>query len=192
MGPSCFGTVKRYIIGGIVLVAGTGSSCRVLLDDGRVYGVGGAIRLVFDEDDGVEIPRYSTHLIRSLLLKHFEIDDKVDILEHLYNTADPAINALFNDAGTILGKQFVVAAGHLPNEYRAEVNLILVGSVFLSWDVIKSGFIHAVQGSWIPKLHLYRPTDTIAIGAAVLVAKKANIDIHHLNNGEHIETIEFY
>ncbi|VDM56574.1 unnamed protein product [Angiostrongylus costaricensis] len=189
--------------GGVILVAGTGSSCRVLLADGHVFGVGGwghqigdggsgfwiamrAIRMVFDEDDGMEIP------IRDLLLQvdlysHFEIGDKVDILEHLYNkfekshiasftkklaenTADPAINLLFHDAGVILGKHFVVAAGHLPSV----------------------GFIHAVQGSWIPRVHLYRPTGSSAIGAALLVANKAGFDIPHPKNCEHMETIEFY
>ncbi|KIH52024.1 hypothetical protein ANCDUO_17881 [Ancylostoma duodenale] len=88
--------------GGVVLISGTGSSCRVLLDDGRVFGVGGwghvigdggsafwiairAIRLIFDEDDGMETPHESTALIRKLMLEHFKIEDKVDILEHLYN-----------------------------------------------------------------------------------------------------------
>ncbi|KAK6057554.1 BadF/BadG/BcrA/BcrD ATPase family protein [Cooperia oncophora] len=180
--------------GGVILVAGTGSSCRVLLNNGRVFGVGGwghqigdggsgfwiairsfhfyivvhahpvfestpnyrAIRLLFDEDDGMEIPHESTKLIRELLLKHFKIEDKVDILEYLYNKFqkshiasftgelakhldDPAINKLFFDAGELLGKQFVVASGHLPSECRAEVNLVLVGSVFLSWNVVRKG-----------------------------------------------------
>ncbi|PIO59989.1 BadF/BadG/BcrA/BcrD ATPase family protein, partial [Teladorsagia circumcincta] len=88
--------------GGVILIAGTGSSCRVLLNNGRVFGVGGwghqigdggsgfwiairAIRIIFDEDDGMEIPHESTALIRELLLKHFKIEDKVDILEYLYN-----------------------------------------------------------------------------------------------------------
>ncbi|VDM74062.1 unnamed protein product [Strongylus vulgaris] len=52
---------------------------------------------------------------------------------------DPMIHKLFFDAGEILGKQFVVAAGHLPSDQRAEVNLVLVGSVFKSWNVIKEG-----------------------------------------------------
>ncbi|KAJ1347185.1 hypothetical protein KIN20_002185 [Parelaphostrongylus tenuis] len=197
---------------GIILVAGTGSSCRVLLADGRVFGVGGwghqigdggsgfwiamrAIRMLFDEDDGLEIPHHSTQMIRNLLLQHFEIEDKVDILEHLYNkfkksciasftkklaehTTDPAINGLFHDAGVILGRQFVVAAGHLPSEERAEVNLVLVGSIFLSWNVVKSGFIHAVQGSWIPRVNLYRPKGSSAIGLLCWQQTKVVLTFH--------------
>ncbi|VDO87553.1 unnamed protein product [Haemonchus placei] len=211
--------------GGVVLIAGTGSSCRVLLRDGRVFGVGGwghvigdggsafwiairAIRILFDEDDGLEIPHESTALIRELLLKHFEIEDKVDILEHLYNkfqkshiasftgemakhVDDPAISKLFFDAGEILGKQFVVASGHLPSEYRSEVNLLIVGSVFKSWDALKKGFVHAVTGSWIPKVNIYRPTTSSALGAAALVAQGAGFNIAR-PDAELQETINFY
>ncbi|WKX94036.1 hypothetical protein Q1695_011360 [Nippostrongylus brasiliensis] len=212
--------------GGVILIAGTGSSCRVLLENGRVFGVGGwghiigdggsgfwialrAIRMLFDEDDGMETPHDSTDLIRELMLKHFKIEDKVDILEHLYSkfqkshiasftkelakhTDDPAINRLFFDAGEILGRQFVVAAGHLPSEARAEINLVLVGSVFLSWKVVRKGFVHAVDGSWIPKVHIYTPSDSSAIGAAILVAKQADVTIPRSNGAKHMETISFY
>ncbi|XGW10956.1 hypothetical protein V3C99_012448 [Haemonchus contortus] len=211
--------------GGVVLIAGTGSSCRVLLRDGRVFGVGGwghvigdggsafwiairAIRILFDEDDGLEIPHESTALIRELLLKHFEIEDKVDILEHLYNkfqkshiasftgemakhVDDPAISKLFFDAGEILGKQFVVASGHLPSEFRSEVNLLIVGSVFKSWDALKKGFVHAVTGSWIPKINIFRPTTSCAVGAAALVAQAAGFHIPR-PDAELQETINFY
>ncbi|KHJ87031.1 hypothetical protein OESDEN_13202 [Oesophagostomum dentatum] len=102
----------------------------------------------------MEIVHESTALLRKLLLQHFKIENKVDILEHLYNKFqkskiasftktmaehidDPVIHKLFFDAGEILGKQFVVAAGHLPSDRRAEVDLVLVGSVFKSWPVIK-------------------------------------------------------
>ncbi|VDL63637.1 unnamed protein product [Nippostrongylus brasiliensis] len=206
--------------GGVILIAGTGSSCRVLLENGRVFGVGGwghiigdggsgfwialrAIRMLFDEDDGMETPHDSTDLIRELMLKHFKIEDKVDILEHLYSkfqkshiasftkelakhTDDPAINRLFFDAGEILGRQFVVA------EARAEINLVLVGSVFLSWKANVSGFVHAVDGSWIPKVHIYTPSDSSAIGAAILVAKQADVTIPRSNGAKHMETISFY
>ncbi|EYC08463.1 hypothetical protein Y032_0066g3780 [Ancylostoma ceylanicum] len=212
--------------GGVVLISGTGSSCRVLLDDGRVFGVGGwghvigdggsafwiairAIRLIFDEDDGMETPHESTALIRKLMLQHFKIEDKVDILEHLYNKFqksniasftkvmaqhpdDPAIRHLLFDAGEILGRQFVVAASHLPSEYREEVNLVVVGSVFKSWEALKPGFARAIQGSWIPRVNLYRPAKSKAFGAAALVAIKCGTRLPHPKNAEHFETLEFY
>ncbi|RCN40378.1 hypothetical protein ANCCAN_13669 [Ancylostoma caninum] len=212
--------------GGVVLISGTGSSCRVLLNDGRVFGVGGwghvigdggsafwiairAIRLIFDEDDGMETPHESTALIRELMLQHFKIEDKVDILEHLYNKfqkshiasftkvlaehpKDPAIHRLLFDAGEILGRQFVVAASHLPSESRGEVNLVVVGSVFKSWEVLKEGFARAIQGSWIPRVHLYRPPKSKAFGAAALVAIKCDVSLPHPKNAEHFETLEFY
>ncbi|KAK6733022.1 hypothetical protein RB195_017033 [Necator americanus] len=211
--------------GGIVLIAGTGSSCRVLLEDGRVFGVGGwghvigdggsafwiaikAIRLLFDEDDGMETPHESTELIRRLLLQHFNLQNKVDILELLYNKfkkskiasftkvmaqhpEDPAIHKLFFEAGEVLGKHLLVAAGHLPSENRSEVNLVLVGSVFKSWPVIKDGFVYAIQGSWIPRINLYRPAKSKALGAAVLVAMRSDVRIPHPNNAELFETLDF-
>ncbi|CAI2336500.1 unnamed protein product [Caenorhabditis sp. 36 PRJEB53466] len=86
---------------GIVLIAGTGSSCRMKKRDGTIKGVGGwghqigdggsafwiarsAIQMLFDAEDGLET-EFNTDVIKRLLLEHYNIDDKTRILDYLYS-----------------------------------------------------------------------------------------------------------
>uniref|UniRef100_A0A183F4H7 N-acetyl-D-glucosamine kinase n=1 Tax=Heligmosomoides polygyrus TaxID=6339 RepID=A0A183F4H7_HELPZ len=198
-------TVAAAFEHGVILIAGTGSSCRVLLNDGRVFGVGGwghqigdggsafwiamrAIRMIFDEDDGMEIPHESTQKIRELLLEYFNIEDKVDILEHLYSKFQKSKVALFTKE---LAKRAFIP-----------VPIRTILQYFFSYRYRRScskqvilrllGFVHAVQGTWIPKVNIYRPSTSSAIGAAVMVAQQAGISIPHPNCASLLETINFY
>uniref|UniRef100_A0A1I7XTA5 N-acetyl-D-glucosamine kinase n=1 Tax=Heterorhabditis bacteriophora TaxID=37862 RepID=A0A1I7XTA5_HETBA len=214
---------------GAILVAGTGSSCRILLENGSVIGVGGwghiigdggsgywianrAIRILFDDDDGLSPACAPTDVLRELFLKHFHIKDKVEILEYLYSkfqksyiasftivlaehANDPVIAKLFFDAGEILGKHFRVAVSRLPEESRNNIPLTLVGSVFKSWNLLKDdiflGFISALSGSSIHHVSLWRSAKSSAAGAAVLVARQIGISVPHSSNADNFETIEF-
>ncbi|EGT38300.1 hypothetical protein CAEBREN_32623 [Caenorhabditis brenneri] len=86
---------------GIVLIAGTGSSCRMKRKDGVIVGAGGwghqigdggsafwiareAIQMLFDAEDGF-VPYYNTNVIKQLLFAHYNINDKTRILDYLYS-----------------------------------------------------------------------------------------------------------
>ncbi|CAP32143.2 Protein CBG13487 [Caenorhabditis briggsae] len=86
---------------GIVLIAGTGSSCRLKMSNGEVKGAGGwghqigdggsafwiareAIQLLFDAEDGM-IDGWDTVVIKELLFEHYQINDKTRILDFLYS-----------------------------------------------------------------------------------------------------------
>ncbi|CAI5443765.1 unnamed protein product [Caenorhabditis angaria] len=212
---------------GIVLIAGTGSSCRMLMKNGEVKGVGGwghsigdggsaywianrAIRTLFDDDDGLEKAKFGVEKIRELLCDHFKIADKIGILDFLYhkfekhtiaqftktlseNPEDPQIAEIFKDAGIIIAKHVAAISKHLDSEDRKELSIVLVGSVFKSWNLLKSGFVEELKraSDGIRRVRLYLPSENPAVGAAVFAAHLlCATRIEHAKNKQICDVIE--
>jgi N-acetylglucosamine kinase len=98
--------------GGIVVIAGTGSSCRLLNTDSKVYCCGGwghmigdqgsafwismqAIRTVFDTDDGISNCPYDTQYVKEKMLEFYQLRNKIGVLDHLHKKFDKARFAQF-------------------------------------------------------------------------------------------------
>ncbi|VDK50915.1 unnamed protein product, partial [Anisakis simplex] len=216
--------------GGVVLIAGTGSTARLLKADGRVFGVGGwghqigdggsgfwianrVIRYIFDDDDGLVKAPYPTETVKRILLEHFNLGDKIEMLTLLYakfekaNIAsftgklvkeapdDPLVKHVFHKAGVILGSHIRAISSHFDEEMFLDVPVVLVGSVFKSWSLLKDGFEEGVfsrdkRGNHIKKVTLYNLDETPAVGAALLAAQNIHVDIPYKHTSKVVDVLQ--
>lgn len=129
------------------------------------------VKTVFDHEDNLQKSTYDVANTWELIKNHFNIENRTDMLEHCYAkfqksffaklchqmsiaafNGDELCKSVFKDAGRLLARMIVallpkasselVLSGHLP--------ILCVGSVWISWELLKQGFIDELHLHKIP------------------------------------------
>lgn len=158
-----------------------------------------AVKTVFDHEDKLHMSPYDTSAVWEQMKKHFNIETRYDLLDHCYAKFDKAFFAslceklshlatkgdalclhLFEDAGRYLAKATAALTPNVSEKLlvNGDLNIVCVGSVWKSWDLLKDGFIKEIAKSSNKfGLNLITLTQAMAIGAVYLGADSIKFDL---------------
>ncbi|GFS20633.1 N-acetyl-D-glucosamine kinase [Elysia marginata] len=223
--------------GGIVLIAGTGSNCQLINSDGTMARCGGwghmigdeasacwislkAVKTFFDHEDGLVLSKHSVEAVRNTIFKFFKIEDRGDMLDHLYKNfdkskfsrlckelaevglqqGDPLCCQIFEEAGRQLGLHLCAIAHQIGSDLKTRdggLPVVCVGSVFKSWKLLEPGFIECMRSqasqTSIREVTLLSLTKDASIGAAALGARAASkiLPLDYAGNANVFYTAKF-
>lgn len=166
------------------------------------------MKLVFDDMDNFSKAPHPIDTIWKLIQEHFNVETRLDLLPHCYAKFDKPFYAslckklthaaeqgdelskyLFHEAGTHMATLINSLAPKVHKDLvkEGDLNVVCVGSVWLSWPLLKEGFTTQLQKSHIPfGLRLIRITKCMAYGACYLGADNIKFPLprNYLNNFE--------
>lgn len=149
--------------------------------------------------DNLEKSLFCINRVWDLIRHHFNVDTRLDLLDHCYakfdkpyfaslckklahlaEEGDELCTYLFKESGKMLAK-FILAL--IPKVQKSLLNngnlhIVCVGSVWLSWNLLREGFLKELNHHKISfGLKLVTITKTMAYGAVYLGADGIKFDL---------------
>lgn len=173
----------------------------LLGDEGSAFWISlKAIKTIFDHQDGLLESKYCTKFVWETIREHFKVEIRPDLLEHCYtnfdkskfaglcqklaegaNNGDELCKHLFQVAGNVLAATILAQMPRVASELvnrPGGLQVLCVGSVWKSWELLKAGFVSRLQENRnLKELSLTKLTKTTALGAAYLAGDKYNINV---------------
>lgn len=146
-----------------------------------------------------------------MIKDYFKIENQSSLLKHLHGEfkknyvagltkelalklpEDNLCKLLFRQAGESLARSVAAVIRRAPMELKTkEINLVCVGSMWNSWQLIKDGFVEWLNtNSSIKEIALVKMTTSAAIGAAYMAADKVGLELQK-EFGENYEAFYRY
>lgn len=176
-----------------------------------------AVKYVFDDMDNFIRSPYPTERVWRLIQEHFNIETQEDLLQHCYSRFHKAFFAglckklaelakdgdklaalVFSEGGSVMARHVLAITDKVDKALLVcdTLDIVCVGSVFLSWDLLCKSFIKELDTADLPfALRLLRITKTMAYGAAYMAADHLKFNMprnyqdnykvfHHYKPGE--------
>lgn len=156
---------------------------------------------MFDHEDNFRRSKLCVDRVWELIKEHFGVKSRVDLLDHCYakfckptysglcaklancatTEGDPLCRKLFEDAGQELARSVCALSPRISPALISqcgEVDIVCVGSVWLSWDLLEPGFTKELERAQFKyDLKLLKLTNTMALGAAYLAADTFDMEL---------------
>lgn len=159
------------------------------------------MKTIFDHEDNLVKCPYDITTTWKLIKSHFEIETRTDMLEHCYakfqksfyaklcqklsiaaQNGDELCQHLFTEGGQLLARMILALTPRASKELVSEgyLSIICVGSVWLSWELLKGGFISELNAHKIPfelRLLKLKPGVSMAVGSIYIAADHVNFPL---------------
>lgn len=187
----------------------------MLADEGSAYFIAyRAVKTCLDHDDGLVRSEFDMTFIRSKIFEYFKVSNWFEILPVFFScekrfiakfclevmqgarNGEKFCQHLFYLAGRYLGRSIVAVCGKADSSLfydEKSIQVLIVGSVFKSFDLLRDGFMEGLRPKYegdvtLKGIRLVKLTTNAAVGAAVLGGREIKVEIP-IDYSKNVETV---